>query len=412
MALTFYDKYLEHCAETPNETYNNLFQAAINDQWDNTTQRKKALEQNNIGSKEYTPIDVRVDYSIDMGTGFKQSDDFKVFAFRDLQHKTTKGLMYKYHDNDWITVNTSEIGSVSNDIVVRRCNNTMRWIDRSNGYINELPCVIEYVLKSPQQLKDKDVVVANGHATIICQGNELTRNLEKNTRFIFNGEPYKFLAYQHHLGDDGIESNLLYLELYLDMIEPDDDTENNLANAKSYNYGINIETTVTEQLNGYNGQVYGSVSLNGETASNNIIYKGNNFVQIDNSGAFTLIGENGDTAKITAWIEGNEQISTYIEIQIVDSLATYKDILISPIYTDVRIGDSVSFNVNLYIDGVLTEEDVIVTTSGAETDCYLLEQDKTHFTLSCIKFSPVPLKLSFTSSDIVKDIEIKLKSLF
>ena len=154
---------------------------------------------------------------IDMGTSYKQDDDFKLFAFRDLQHTVAKGLMYKYDNDFWITINTSELGTVTKDIHVRRCNNVMRWVDRTNGFINEIPCAIEYVLESPKEQKDKDVKVANGHISVICQGNEVTRNIPKNTRFIFNKEAYRFLAYQKMLNEDTFDDSTADL-LYLDKI--------------------------------------------------------------------------------------------------------------------------------------------------------------------------------------------------
>ena len=126
--MKYYNNYVQNLAQNPHDTYMGLEQASINDQWDNTTQVITVFEQDKVGSEQFHSIEVRVDTAIDMGTSYKQDDDFKLFAFRDLQHTVAKGLMYKYDNDFWITINTSELGTVTKDIHVRRCNNVMRWL--------------------------------------------------------------------------------------------------------------------------------------------------------------------------------------------------------------------------------------------------------------------------------------------
>ena len=129
MALKFFQSYMSSSwAKSPDEEYKDLLQATIDDQWDNTTQVYCVQEQDCIGSSCYHHIDVRVDYAIDMGTGFKQDDDFKIFAFKDINHKAQKGLLYQYDDDYWIVVNTNELGSTTSDVIVRRCNNVLRCV--------------------------------------------------------------------------------------------------------------------------------------------------------------------------------------------------------------------------------------------------------------------------------------------
>lgn len=421
--MKYYNNYIQTLATNPHDTYMELMQASINAQWDNTTQVVSVFEQEKIGSEIFNLLEVRVDYAIDMGTGFKQDDDFKTFAFQDLQHKAAKGLLYQYDNDFWITINTSELGSINNDINVRRCNNVMRWINRSNGFINEIPCVIEYVLESPKEQKDKDVKVANGHITVICQGNEETRNLQKNTRFIFNKEPYRFLAFQKMLNEDTFDdstADLLYLDMYLDMIEPDDDISNNIANYGSYIYEIEVEQSLYQQAKGGTVQLFPNVTLNGKTVDREVVYEvcecgcDNSYCTVDENGLVTITGEVGEQAQLIVALKGNPQVNQLVMIDIVKDISDNNELIVSPIYNKCRIKDSITFSVNLYTNGAKQENVISYTPTGVPNTYYNLTREGNVFTLSPLRISTDPLIITFTDEETGASIglPITFESLF
>lgn len=415
MALKFYQNDLNSLSySSPDEAYRDLMQASVLAQWDNTTQVIKVKEQESIGSNLYNDVEVRVDYAIDMGTGFKQDDDFKIFAFKDINHKSPKGLMYQYDDDYWLVINTSELGSVTSDITVRRCNNVMRWVNKDNGYIYEYPCIIEYVLESPQQLKDKDVITANGHITVMCQGDDVTRHIEKNTRFIFNRQSYKLIAYQNMLNEgvkDNMASDLLYLDMYLDMEEPDDDLVNNIANRYLYNYAISL-SSVQSQIKGFIGKVIPTVTLNGEIVEREIQYLSNENATVENDGTFTLIGEVGSKAIICGNIEGNENLVAKVEIDIVEEINDVYELVINPEFNTLKAGKSKEFSVDLYKNGVKQDEMVDYNTSRLSSDYFKLTRDNNVFTLSALQISTTPLSIVFSAMNVEKTMEVTFTSLF
>lgn len=402
--MKYYNNYVQNLAQNPHDTYMGLEQASINDQWDNTTQVITVFEQDKVGSEQFHSIEVRVDTAIDMGTSYKQDDDFKLFAFRDLQHTVAKGLMYKYDNDFWITINTSELGTVTKDIHVRRCNNVMRWVDRTNGFINELPCAIEYVLESPKEQKDKDVKVANGHISVICQGNEVTRNIPKNTRFIFNKEAYRFLAYQKMLNEDTFDdstADLLYLDMYLDMIEPEDDVANNIANAGAYVYEIEVEQSMSEQVKGGTVQLFPNVTLNGKTVEREVVYEicecgcDHSYCTVDENGLVTITGEAGEQAQLIVSLKGNPQVNQLVVIDIVESVSDNNELIVSPIYNKCRVKSSITFSVDLYTNGIKQDNVINYTATGVPSNYYTLVRNGNTFTLSALKVSTTPLVLTF-----------------
>lgn len=402
--MQYYNNYVQNLAQNPHDTYMGLEQASINDQWDNTTQVITVFEQDKVGSEQFHSIEVRVDTAIDMGTSYKQDDDFKLFAFRDLQHTVAKGLMYKYDNDFWITINTSELGTVTKDIHVRRCNNVMRWVDRTNGFINEIPCAIEYVLESPKEQKDKDVKVANGHISVICQGNEVTRNIPKNTRFIFNKEAYRFLAYQKMLNEDTFDdstADLLYLDMYLDMVESEDDIANNIANAGAYVYEIEVEQSMSEQVKGGTVQLFPNVTLNGKTVEREVVYEicecgcDHSYCTVDENGLVTITGEAGKQAQLIVSLKGNPQVNQLVVIDIVESISDNNELIVSPIYNKCRVKSSITFNVDLYTNGIKQDNVIGYAATGVPSNYYTLVRNGNTFTLSALKVSTTPLVLTF-----------------
>lgn len=416
--MKYYNNYIQSLAETPYENYMNLMQASINAQWDNTTQVITVYEQDKVGSENFSPIEVRVDTAIDMGTSYKQDDDFKLFAFRDLQHTVAKGLMYKYDNDFWITINTSELGTITKDINVRRCNNVMRWVDRTTGFINEMPCAIEYVLESPKEQKDKDVKVANGHISVICQGNEATRNIPKNTRFIFNKEAYRFLAYQKMLNEDTFDdstADLLYLDMYLDMIEPDDDVANNLANVDSYVYKIEVLQSMYEQVKGGTVQLFPNVTFNGKTVQHKVLYGicdcgcDHSYCTVDENGLVTITGEAGEQAQLIAYLEGNPQVNQLIMIDIVGNISDNNELIVSPIYNKCRVKSSITFSVDLYTNGVKQDNVIDYTATGVPSDYYNIIREGNTFTLSAYRISTEPLIITFTEETTGKSVGLPIE---
>ena len=401
--------------DTPYNHYVNQIQALINDRWDNSTQNTfNVWQEKPFASGQYELVDVSIDTGVDIGTGYKKGEDFKIFSHKDISHEVQLGTMFKTDADYWICINTNAYASAINSCEVRRCNNILKWINPENGYVYQQWCVIEYELSKPQPSKDKDVVVANGHISIIVQGNDLTRAIRKNQRFIFNGQPYKLAGFQTLLDDHANQtvSNLIYMDMYLDLEKPSDDLYNMIANAGDYVYTIDLHPDFTEQVSGFVGKMDATVYLNGDEVQRNIVWSGNDKVSVDKYGNYTLIGAVGDIATITATIEGNPMAFDTQSITIVESMDDNYEIVISPIISEVRLQQPQSFSVYLYNNGVQQSDNISVAVSGLDESYYTLVQNGNAFILSARKVSSTPLILTFTSNGISQDMNVLLRSFF
>lgn len=414
MDLPMYQNMRE-LIKDPNTYYLDHLQALVNDRWENGTQTAfNVWQEEPFASDKWDEVQISIDTAIDIGTGFKKGDDFKVFSHKNISHQVPLGTMFKTDRDYWICINTNGFASPTNSCEVRRCNNIMKWIDPQTGYVNKQWCCIDYELSSPQPLKDRDIVVANGHVFITVQGNDRTRALKKNQRFIFNGQAYKLMGWQTLLDDEATQthSNLLYIDMYLDMIKPTDDMVNMIANADDYKYSIDIQPDFDEQVQGFTGHISATVSLNGEVVDRELLWAGNDYVEVDTQGNYTLIGESGTVAKISVSIDGNPDLVATHEVTIVDTLEDNYEIVISPAFTEVRQKLPQSFSVYLYNNGVQQSNEVECDCSGANPSHYTLVQDGHDFILHVDKISTEPLVMTFISDEVTKTINVMLKPFF
>lgn len=401
--------------QPPNDHYLTQMQALVNDRWENSTQTSHNIyQETGIGTKVYEPMAISVDTAIDIGTGFKKGDDFKVFSHKDISHEVQLGTMFKSDNDYWVCINTNGFASPINSCEVRRCNNILKWVDRHTGYVHEQWCAIDYELSSPSAAKDKDIIVARGHIFVIVQGNAETLAIEKNQRFIFNGEPYKLDAIQSMLNDSATTpvDTLLYMDLYRDPAQPSDDLVNNIANATEYVYKITLQPDVSSQLTGFSGKIVADVTFNGQPVSRDLVWSGNEHVIVQDDGSYTLIGGNGDVALISVQIRDNPDSLVTHTVTIVDAMADDFDIVIEPMLDEVRYNLPQKFSAYLYNNGVKQSDSITCTTSGLPNDYFTLTQSDHDFTLCVDKWFSGNLDLTFNSGGVSETISVALKPFF
>lgn len=380
MSLPYFENALSGgYLQTPNDYFRDLQQAAIDNLFDCTSARYTVQEQDAIGASTYHDIDVWLDYIVGTtSSGVKQGADFTQLMFRDIEHPVFQGLYYIFDDNYHISYFYNRYDGLEKALAVRRCNNAMRIVDPDNGSIFSIPCVIDYDMTSPSQQVSSYIITPNNHAVVMVQGNKDTLRLFKlNTRYIFNGRPFKLLAYQNALLQDLSNQNptLLYLDLYLDEIHDKDDIENGLAYNGEYIYNIQIDADNMELSNGVKGNLSATIILNGEEVKRNVLWASSNedAVLINVAGGYTIIGSSGSSATITATLDGNPNVSSTITIQVVDSQVVKPLILINPAFNKIRQFESIDFSIEvMYGSTLLVPQNI--TLSLSETGQVLSNQ--------------------------------------
>lgn len=366
MPLPYFENALNSgFIQTPNDYFRELQQASIDGLFDCTSAKYTIQEQDEIGSSSFHDIEVWLDYIVGTtSSGVKNGNDFTKVIFQDIDHFTIQGLYYIFDNNYHISYFYNKYDGLEKSLAVRRCNNAMKIIDPQNGSIFSIPCVIDYDMTSPNQQVSSYIITPNNHATVMVQGNEDTLRLFKlNTRYMFNGRPFKLLAYQNALLQDLLNQTptLLYLDLYLDEIHEKDDIENGLAYNGEYEYAIQIDAENMDLTNGSSGTLSATITLNGEEIKRDVLWSTSdeNTVSIDLAGKYTVVGSSGSSATITATLDGNTDVVSTIIIQVVDSQVVQPLVLLNPTFNKIRQFESIAFTIEVMYGSTLITPDIV-----------------------------------------------------
>lgn len=358
--------------QNPNDYFKDLQQAAIDGLFDCTSAKYTVQEQDAIGASTYHDIDVWLDYIVGTtSTGLKSGIDFTQLMFRDIDHETIQGLYYIFDNNYHISYFYNRYDGLEKALAVRRCNNAMRIVDPENGSIFSIPCVIDYDMTSPSQQVSSYIITPNNHATVMVQGNADTLRLFKlNTRYMFNGRPFKLLAYQNAIWQDLQNQNptLLYLDLYLDELHDKDDIVNGLAYNGEYNYTIQINASDMDLLIGSQGILTAIVTLNGQEVERNIVWQSSSSsVKINNKGEYQVTGNIGDNVVIGAVLQGNIAVMDTINIIIVENENIEPLIYLNPNFNKIRQYDVIDFSIDVaYGSTLIIPDNIQISLSANE----------------------------------------------
>lgn len=410
--LTYYENAMRNGMNPqPNEGYRELQQAVQDDQWENTSARYTILEQESIGASIYNEVEAWLNYVVGQSsTGMKNGEDFVQLTFRSITHPKVRGRYYKFDNNIWLTHFTDEHDSLTRAVGVRRCNNALRWINPDNGAVETVPCVVDYDMSSPAVQVTQSILTPNNHAVVMIQGNNLTNTqLKTNMRFILGGRPFKLTGEQNALLNSlsATQPTLLYLDLYLDEKQANDNFNNSIAFNGHYNYTITPSQLSIEAMPNSIGKLTANVLLNGVSVIRPVTWESSNpdVIQIDSNGDYIITGDIDDTTTISVGVEGNATNVVNIPVTVVGAVSDALDIYISPTIDKIKEYETLEFEVQVSKYGA-PYTDFTSTVSLDElqivlTNKYLSisNQGGQGYKLSCKAFDSTPKALYVTVVD-------------
>ena len=422
--LTYYSNYLNNVNQSLNKEWRDLQQEFINEMIDNSTIVREDLYEEGL------PFDFKfvsnpkcwIGTVLDVTTGMvKNSDDYRSLYFQNLEHNASRGRYYKWNNNYWLVYETTTNLETIATCNIRRCNNWLKWLT-NKGEVIQYPCVIEGELTSANAQVAKMITQANSHIDIIVQGNVDTLNINKNTRCIFNGVPYKFYSINNYMQNNFVDKNtpLIYMDFYLDMSIDEDNIEENLANDIRASYIVECDVIQITGQKGKQGKITPTVYYHNNIVDNprmEFISSNENIVKVDESGNYELL-HNG-SATITVQIKGNTVTAVEIPITVEDTSTLTYNFIINPIITSLKQGRNITIAAkvvdNLNNDVTATTViQVIPSGTDGKGNYTLTNNGDNTWTLKNNIMSNIPLTLTFVDTiyGLSYDMTIKLQAMF
>lgn len=350
--------------KTQKEIYTELFQETINREFANSSSIWTIQEEDSFASQTYSDVDVRIGtHLIPNITGKPSGDDYKQILFQDSDHPVGIGYLYQFDSNYWITINSEKTKNLASSSIVKRCNNTLRWIDKDGAVYSE-PCSIDYLILQNIDYSGSSAlsVIPSGTIEVMCQFNTRTNTIIPNQRFLF-GNPDNWTAYRIQGGgvnnfnnaqtSGNTSTGMIRLTMKADYISENDDLTNGIAYEDKQVYTISLNQTSLSGNVSTTIQLYPTVKLNGYTISRNVDWVSSNTAKatVSSTGLVTFIATG--TATITCSLDGDSSVYATATATISTSPVNNYQIKISPDTNYILEGDTQTFAVYLYKNDVV-----------------------------------------------------------
>lgn len=362
MPLKYLDSGLSINGISNKQKYIDLFQETLNLQFSNASNVFTIQEETFFASGEYQDVEVRVNHVINTLTGKRLGDDYKELLFKDLDHSVSLGRLYQFDGSYWITTNIEVKKNLAASCTVRRCNNTLRWVDGAGGIYTE-PCVIDYDIKENRDYSTagSSLVIPSGIIDVTTQFNTYTNKIRPNQRFLFgnsqNWTAYKLLGgginnFNNLQTVDNASPQLLRMTMNANYVnDSTDDLTNGIADFNQNNYVISISKDVATGNIGQQIQLSATIEYNGQTSTRTLVWESDleEVATVDSNGLVSLIDVG--TCIITCSLLDNPNVKDTASITVtVAPIADYH-IIMTPDVNYILEGETVSFDVGLYLNG-------------------------------------------------------------
>jgi hypothetical protein len=378
MSYKYYTSGSAVTFQTSNNQMINGFQAQLNEYFDVASDIFTIQEETAIGSEVYTNIDVRINRAINSYTSDKLGDDFKNILFKDLSHSASLGTRYYFDNNYWITTNSEIIKNLAASVIVRRCNNMLRWIDEY-GVLYEEPCSIFYNVNSTtDQIRIGDnPVLPEGYIEVYAQLNTKSNKIKANQRFLF-GNANNWICYKvfgngtrNFLNQETLDNtSASILRLYMGVNQendPNDDLVNGICDVYKNIYALSISPSSVTGNPGSTVELVPTLTLNDDPIDLSISYmsSGSSIATTSGSSSNILSLVSSGSCNITGYMTANPDIDYIVPVVVSSSPAinTY-EVRVSPDNGIILQGESQAYTVYLYLNGAIQADTFTLTIAN------------------------------------------------
>lgn len=359
--------------KSPKDTMTDDFQKALEKEFKVATDIYTIQEETSFASEVYRNVDVRINNLVNPTTGVNVEDDYKKILFSDPSHPVAMGRLYQFNNNYWITINVDKVKTIATTVVVKRCNNTLRWLDENTGSLYTLPCTIEYLIKENRDYATAGSALVTPSGMIDCyfQINSKTNKIKPNQRFLF-GNQNRWTAYRIEGGginnfnnQETVTNTSATLGKFTMSVDytagTNDDLINGIANINVNTYTLELNENSISGTALQTLQLTPTIKLNGETVTRNVTWTSSNVARatVNSLGLVTFVSNGSCT--ITCTLQDNTSVFDTCEVTVIGTPVDTYQVIASPNRNYILEGFEETWNVYLYKNGVQQADAFVFT---------------------------------------------------
>lgn len=361
MALTYYSNYINNIAQTPVQDWQDLMQASVDDTWNDTSTVRTLQGQISVGSTTYGNESLQLNSVLDPKTGDALGDDYRK-------------IIYQNYEYNRLTPN--KIGAANFNVRDNVGNYQYEVIEDENYLVR----MSDRFLGKYYKFDDDTWLTINTDTKIGALATAILQRCNNTLQWYdSNGDLHNWACvFDRNLSSTGFDyGNKGVIEVNADTkikVQRNEETDTIVINQR---FMFDGHTFQVKQINNHISATYLELYM------------------------FEVqVQSNDDTATDIANVPPSET-----------SAETDTSIVISPVVNTILQGDSQSFSVYKYANGVPTDTTFSLSLRGAleNINYSIVQEDGNNFTITNLLQSQSPLIVKCTNDNDESDfIQITL----
>lgn len=308
--ISCYKKKLGADGATIRDEYVNSFQENLLGSFEDNVQYY-VVEYKNRVTEVFNNVGCHVFQVKKSGTS-ELYDDYRKLVLQDFNAVVLLGDIFRFDGYNWMVINTNNIKSLTNDMIVRRVNHALEWINSTGKEISE-DCIIDYNFIYLTSIEDNEKYMRIGDKqyALVLPNNDDTKQFTRDKRFIVDGLAYRIVDINRKVKNLGNGLCLIVFEEHqvnttTDLIRADGTGIADYYNKPIYTIEV-LNPTISLSV-GSTIQLQYEIKLDGNIVTDKavIFTQNSDFISISNTGLVTGL-ENGATT-ITVSLADNANV--------------------------------------------------------------------------------------------------------
>lgn len=198
--MSYFDNYksrVNALGSTPTEVYKSALQAVSNQKFQYSS-TFYYVKYKNRATGNWSDIGVRLTKPKNFVRALSISDDYFEMIFQDFDTEIFLGDLFEFQNYRWMVVNTEGINTVTNSVIIARCNVQLKFIESTPTVMPTVTSTIYTVdgvasIKIQELNEDKYLLLPSNQMMIEIPNDSTARKIKdspQGTRFIL-GNPAK-----------------------------------------------------------------------------------------------------------------------------------------------------------------------------------------------------------------------------